>query len=119
MAQNCDVCGKKVSYPNVVEYKQQTLCRICLEKIKSKDESEETPEDMISKRIPKKKRNIGCGIILIILSLGALRSTCQGAQGPDDIAWMIGGLAAFGTFVYFGIRMIIGKEIKENNEKHD
>jgi len=70
----------------------------------------------ISKEIPKRKKNVGCGIVLIIMSLGALRGM-SGSGG--DISYNLGVLTAFGVFLFFGIRMIIGKEIKEKNEKHD
>lgn len=59
---------------------------------------------------PKRKRNVFFGIVLLIFSFGLLLNSIQDAHG--EIARLLGLLVVVFVIGYYGVKMIIGKEIK-------
>ena len=127
----CTACGGKMRittegvhvYGNVSNLPVKLRCDKCditrfensedIEKelaVESLENSEEFSK--IPNKKPKVKRNIGCGALLILGSFGALSGFLKSGTG-GNIPFLLGGLLGFTVMVFFGIRMIKGKEIKD------
>ena len=127
----CTECGGKMSiakggvhvYGNVSNPPVKLRCDKCditrfenREDVEKElaDESKEGSEESsnVPNQQPKVKRNIGCGVILILVAFGTLFSFIKG--GTDgNASFLLGGLLGFAVMIYFSIRIIKGKEIKD------
>lgn len=82
---------------------------VIYELISERKEGSEEPSNIPNQQ-PKVKRNIGCGVILILVAFGTLSSFLKGGTGGNT-SFLLGGLLVFAVMIYFGIRMIKGKKI--------
>lgn len=69
-------------------------------------------DDDSRRQEPTVKRNIGCGVLLLVGAFGALIRFFQGGTGGDPM-FVLGGLILFAVMIYFGIKMIKGKKLKD------